>query len=285
MSTKFAITAATGKFGQTAVKELNKLVGADNVVVIARNLEEGKELFPNNEIRHGDYEDLDSMNSALKGIDRVLFISSQPGGKIPRSEAQANVVEAMKNNGVEFVAYTSFPDAQNSKTPLAEDHRNTENKIKEAGLAHSFLRNNWYLENEVVFLQSGAANNPTLYWANNHAGWALEREYAEAAAKVVASDNTQEIYEFAGPARTYEDLGHALQKATGNDFEIKQVSSDEYTEYLEKAGSDHATAAMFASFQAPIDSGALDENSDDLEKVLGHSLMLIEDAIKEILAR
>lgn len=152
MSTKFAITAATGKFGQTAVKELNKLVGADNVVVIARNLEEGKELFPNNEIRHGDYEDLDSMNSALKGINRVLFISSQPGGKISRSEAQANVVEAMKNNGVKFVAYTSFPYAQNSKTPLAEDHRNTENKIKEAGLAHSFLRNNWYLENEVVFL-------------------------------------------------------------------------------------------------------------------------------------
>lgn len=283
--TKYAITAATGNFGQTAVKELNKLVSVDNIVVIARNLTKGQKLFPNNEVRHGDYEDLNSMNSALKDIDRVLFISSQPGGKLGRAKAQENVVKAMKNNGVEFVAYTSFPAAQNSKTPLADDHRVTENKINDAGIAHSFLRDNWYLENEIVFLQNGAANRPALYWANNHAGWALEREYAEAAAKVVASDNPQEVYELAGKPRTYVDLGHALQKATGNDFEIKQVSSDEYTSYLESAGSDHTTAALFSSFQAPIDSGALDENSNDFEKALGHSLTPIEDAIKEILAR
>ncbi|WP_308555881.1 NAD(P)H-binding protein [uncultured Lactobacillus sp.] len=284
MTTKYAITAATGNFGQAAVKKLNELVGADNVVVVARNQEKAEKLFPNNEVRHGDYEDLDSMNDALKGIDRVLFISSQPGGKISRAEEHQNVVDAMKNNGVKFVAYTSFPDAQNSTTPLAEDHKLTENAIKDAGIDHSFLRDNWYLENEIGFLQSGAANRPALYWANNHAGWALEREYAEAAAKVVASENPKEVYEFAGKARTYEDLGHALQKATGNDFEIKQVSSDEYTSYLESAGSDHATAALFSSFQSPIDTGALDENSDDLEKVLGH-LTPIEDAIKEILAR
>lgn len=282
--TKYAITAATGNFGQTAVKELNKLVGADNVVVIARTPSKAEKLFPNNEVRHGDYEDLNSMNDAFKGIDRVLFISSQPGGKLGRAKAQENVVKAMKNNGVKFVAYTSFPDVQNSKTPLAEDHRITENNIKDAGIAHSFLRDNWYLENEIVFLQSGAANRPALYWANNHAGWALEREYAEAAAKVVASNNPKEVYELTGKPLTYAELGKALQKATGNDFEIKQVSSDEYIAYLESAGSDHATAALFSSFQSPIDSGALDENSNDLEEVLG-KLTPIEDAIKEILAR
>lgn len=285
MTTTYAVTAATGNFGQTAIKELNKLVGKDNVVVIARNLAKGQKLFPNNEVRHGDYENLDSMNGALKGIDRVLFISSQPGGKISRATAQKNVVKAMKNNNVKFVAYTSFLNAQNSKTPLADDHRITENDIKEAGIAHSFLRDNWYLENEIVFLQNGAANRPAVYWADNHAGWALEREYAEAAAKVVASENPKEIYEFAGKPRTYVDLGHGLQKATGNNFEIKQVSSDQYTSYLETAGSDHATAVLFSSFQAPIHFGALDENSDDLEKVLGHPLTPIEDAIKEILAR
>lgn len=282
--TKYAITAATGNFGQTAVKELNKLIGADNVVVIARTPSKAEKLFPNNEVRHGDYEDLNSMNDAFKGIDRVLFISSQPSGKLGRAKAQENVVKAMKNNGVKFVAYTSFPDAQNSKTPLAEDHRITENNIKNAGIAHSFLRDNWYLENEIVFLQSGAANRPALYWANNHAGWALEREYADAAAKVVASNNPKEVYELAGKPLTYAELGKALQKATGNDFEIKQVSSDEYIAYLESAGSDHATAALFSSFQSPIDSGALDENSNDLEEVLG-KLTPIEDAIKEILAR
>lgn len=283
--TKYAVTAATGNFGKTAVKELNDLVGADNVVVVARNAEKAKELFPSNEVRVGDYEDKVSMIEALKGIDKVLFISSQPGGKVDRATAQKNVVGAMKEDGVKFVAYTSFPKADTSTSVLAGDHRATEEAIKETGIAHSFLRDNWYLENEIVFIQAGAANNDALYWANGTSGWALEREYAEAAAKVVANDDAKEIYELAGKPATYEDLGKALQEATGNGFDVKQVTSDEYTKYLEDAGSDHATATMFSAYQAPIADGTLAEDTNDLEEALGHAPLSLADAIKEILAR
>ena len=281
---KYAVTAATGNFGQTAVKELNKLVGTDNVVVIARNSAKAAKLFAENEVRAGDYEDLASMTKALAGIDRVLFISSQPGSKVDRATAQDNVVKAMVADGVKFVAYVSFPNAQKSTTPLATDHRLTEDAIKEAGIDHAFLRDNWYLENEIGFLQSGAANQ-ALYWANNKAGWALERDYAEAAAKVVASDNSQEVYEFAGQPWSYEELGAALKEATGNDFKVKQVSHDEYVKALEGSGLDNATAELFASFQAPIESGDLAKGGDDLAKVLGRPVTPIVDAIKEILAR
>lgn len=282
---KYAVTAATGNFGQAAVKQLNELVGADNVIVIARNAEKGKKLFPNNEVRQGDYDDKQSMIDALKGVDRVLFISSQPGGKVDRATAHKNVVEALKEDGVKFVAYTSFPKADTSNSALAGDHRETEAAIKDAGIAHAFLRNNWYLENEMAFLQSGAANQDALYWANNHAGWALEREYAEAAAKVVANDNPKEVYELAGKPASYEDLGTALKKATGNDFAVKQVTNDEYAKFLESTGLDAGTAAMFASFQAPIEDGSLDEDTDDLAGALGHPALSLEEAIKEILAR
>lgn len=282
---KYAVTAATGNFGQTAVKELNKLVGVDNVVVIARNSAKAVKLFAENEVRTGDYEDLASMTKALAGIDRVLFISSQPGGKVDRATAQGNVVKAMVADDVKFVAYVSFPNAQESTIPLATDHRLTENAIKEAGIGHAFLRDNWYLENEIGFLQSGAANQDALYWANNKAGWALERDYAEAAAKVVAGNAAQEVYEFAGQPRSYEELGAALKEATGNDFKVKQVSHDEYVKALESSGLDNATAELFASFQAPIESGDLAEGSDDLAKALGRPVTPIVDAIKEILAR
>ena len=62
---KYAITAATGNFGQTAVKELLKLVDAKDVVVVARNLEKAQELFPEVEIRHGSYDSVESMTNAL----------------------------------------------------------------------------------------------------------------------------------------------------------------------------------------------------------------------------
>lgn len=281
----YAVTAATGNLGQAAVKELNKLVGAENVIVIARNTDKATKLFLNNEVRHGDYEDKSSMIDALKGIDCILFISSQPSGKVDRATAHANVVDALKENNIKFVAYTSFPDAQNSTTPLATDHRLTENAIKEAGIDHSFLRDNWYLENEIGFLKSGAANHDALYWANDKAGWALERDYAEGAAKVLTSEDHREIYEFAGKTRTYDELGKVLQEATGNHFAIKQISHDDYVKSLEEAGLDTPTAELFASFQAPIDSGSLNKESNDLEEVLGHPVTPLVDAIKEVLAR
>lgn len=282
---KYAITAATGNFGQTAVKELLKLVDAKDVVVVARNLEKAQELFPEVEIRQGSYDSVESMTNALAGVDRVLFISSQPGGEVSRDVQHLNVVEALKNNGVEFVAYTSFPHAQTATSALAQDHKLTEDAIVKAGLKHSFLRNNWYLENEIGFLQSGANNQTAAYWANHQAGWALEREYAEGAVKVLVATDPADIYEFAGPATTYAQLGEALKVATGNDFAVAHVTQNEYIAALEGTGLDHGTAAMFASFQAPIEDGSLAEDTNDLPTVLGHDLLPLSEAIKEILAR
>ena len=273
---KYAITAATGNFGQTAVNELLKLVDAKDIIVIARNQAKAQTLFPQVEVRQGSYDSVDSMTAALDRVDRVLFISSQPGGEVSRDLQHQNVVQALQNNDVEFVAYTSFPHAQTSISALAQDHRLTENAIIKAGLNHAFLRNNWYLENELGFLQNGA---------NDQAGWALEREYAEAAVKVLVSTAPAEIYEFAGPAMTYAQLGEALQAATGNHFEVIQLSQDEYIAALEASGLNHDLATLYASFQLPIEEGSLAENTNDLPTVLGHDLLPITEAIKEVLSR
>ena len=282
---KYAITAATGKFGQSAVSTLNAKVGAENVLVIARNQDKAAQLFPDNPIRTGNYDDVDSMTKAFENVERVLFVSSQPGGPVDRATAHKNVVTALNAAHVKFVAYTSFPNAQAAVSALANDHRATENAIKATDIAHSFLRNNWYLENEMGFLQSGAHNQETLYWANNTAGWALEREYAEAAATVLMADAPQEVYEFAGTPLTYAALGQALQEATGNQVKITQVSQDAYVQFLETTGLNHDTAALFASFQSPINDGALAEKSADLAHVLGRQPLEASIAIKEILAR
>lgn len=280
---KYAISAATGNFGQIAVKKLVDAVGAGNVVAIVRNEEKGKKLLPAGiEIRQADYGDEAAVENALAGVDKFLFISSQPGGAVTRADQHKNVVEAAKKAGVGYVAYTSFPKASESDNWLAADHKLTEKLLKESGIKHSFLRNNWYLENDLSFLAPGPANR--IYWANNFAGWAPESEYAAAAVKVLTSDDPKEVYEFAGPKRSYEDLAAALNAATGEDTAAKQVSQDEYVQVLEGLGLDHDTAAMYASFQQPIDDGSLTEESSDLKEVLG-GLTPLNQAIKELLAK
>ena len=282
---KYAITAATGHFGQLAYHYLQELVDVQDIVVIARNLEKAQELFAGADVRQADYDDTDAMTRALAGVDRVLFISSQPGGPVPRETQHQNVVDALVANNVSFVAYTSFIRADQSVSALASDHLATEKALSKSGLSHSLLRNNWYLENEMGFITSGANQHATSYWASGRAGWALEREYAEAAAKVLVSDAPKTVYEFSGSINDYESLGLALTQATGAQITVTKETRDDYITTLAKSGLSHDLAALFASFQSPIDEGSLNVSSNDLPDVLGRDLTPLPDALKEILAR
>lgn len=278
--TTYALTGVTGRFGRTAVKRLVELVGSENVVALARNVERAKKLVPAGvTVRPGNYDDVDQLTTSLQGVDRLLLISSQPGGPVPREQQHRNVIDAAKAAGVSFMAYTSFPRADRSTAALAADHRVTEDYIRDSGLDYSFLRNNWYLENESSTLRHAHAGRPFVYSAAaGKAGWALEREYAEAAADVLAMDRPRTQYEFAGPARTYKDLADATQ----GDFDVLSVDDEAYSAGLQQAGLDEPTAQLITSFQTLIRDGQLDVDSTDLQDVLGHELTPIEDAIHDV---
>ncbi|WP_129045561.1 SDR family oxidoreductase [Companilactobacillus metriopterae] len=282
---KYAITAATGKFGKNAVKELSQLVDLENIVAIVRNPEKAQKLLPEGiEIRQADYSSESELSKALSGVDRLLFISSQPGGEVARIDQHRNVVNAAKSAGVKFVAYTSFPKADVAKNPLASDHRETEKLIKDAGFSYSFLRNNWYLENEMGTINGALNGNPFVYSAGDgKAGWTLERNYSEAAAKVLASDNTKDIYEFAGTAITYGEMAKALQEVSGVNFDIEQVSDEQYTNGLKESGLDEGTALLVTSFQTMIREGGLDGNDADITEVLGRSIEPLSEQLKELI--
>lgn len=301
--TTYAITAVTGRFGRAAVAHLATLVPAGQIIALARNVEAAKNIVPEGVVvRPGDYTKPEELAASLEGVDRLLFISSQPGAAVPRDRQHANVVEAAQKAWVRFIAYTSFPRAQTANVPLAADHKLTEDLIVKSGIAHSFLRNNWYFENEAATINAAKAGNDFVYSAGaGRAGWALEREYAAAAATVLAADgiaeaggaaggaadgsasgagaaNTKEVYEFSGPARTYAEIAAAIP----GDFAVRSVDDSAYQAGLQAAGLDEGTAALITSFQSYIRDGVLDETSSDLAEVLGHDLTPLADAIKEV---
>ena len=275
--TTYGVTGATGHFGQNAIKELAKLVPASNIVALARNTQKAEQIVPKGvEVRSGDYTDEKQLEESMKGIDRLLFISSQPGGPVARLTQHENIVKAAKNAKVGYIAYTSFPHADISEAPLASDHKATEKLILEAGIGHSFLRNNWYLENEAATIKAAVSGQPFVYAAGDgRTGWALESEYSEAAAKVLASSTTKDIYEFAGASRTYQDLADAIK----GDFDVKSLSISDFKKALQNSGMDEGTAEVVASIQDLIRQGNLDENSADLPEVLGRELTPLAKAL------
>lgn len=280
---KYLVTGATGGFGSYALDFLKESVPTADIYALVRSEEKGaalKEAGLN--IRIGDYADKDSMKQALEGIDRLLFVSGAPGN---RQEEHANVVEAAKEAGVAYIAYTSFAGADKATSPLAADHIFTERLIEKSGIAHTFLRNNWYLENEMPIAGAALNNGKFVYAAENgKTGWALKREYAEVAAKALAGTEYPAILELSGKPVSYDVLAEALKKATGKDFEVVRSGDQGFIDNLVGSGMPQPVAEMFLSFQYDIKNDQLDVVSDDFEKALGRPLVSLEAGFKELLA-
>ncbi|MGE7365828.1 SDR family oxidoreductase [Desemzia incerta] len=282
----YLLTGATGELGTYALGYLKEQVGLDNIVALARTEEKAAALRDQGvEVRIADFGDYASLIPAFKGIDRMLFVSSQPGGAVSRGEQHKNVVRAAKETGVSFIAYTSFPRGSASNSPLAQDHILTEQLIAESQIPHTFLRNNWYLENETDTLNAAAAGHPFTYSAGEgKTGWALKREFAEAAVNVLTGKAAApEILELSGTPITYAALAEALKSASGKEFDIVAMNDADYETVLSNNGVPEPVIGFILMIQNDIRNGELDVTSTDFETTLGKPLTPIVEALKEFL--
>lgn len=279
----YLVTGATGGFGGYALDFLKESVPNSEIYALVRSEEKGEGLKKAGfNIRIGDYADAESMKAALKGIDRLLFVSGAPGN---RQEEHGNVVDAAKEAGVSYIAYTSFAGADHATSPLAADHLFTEKRIEESGIPHTFLRNNWYLENEMPIVQAALTGDKFVYAAGNgKTGWALKREYAEVAAKALLGEDFPAILELSGKPVTYEVLAQALKQATGKEFGVVNSDDKGFVANLAASGLPEPVAEIFLSFQYDIKNDQLDVVSADFEKALGRPLVSLEAGFKELLA-
>ena len=209
----FLITGATGGLGGYALAALRKLVPQSQIVALARSETKAEALREEGfQVRIGDYGDPSSLRQAFAGIDRLLFISGKPGD---RQREHRNVVDAAAAEGVSFIAYTSFAHTDTVNNPLSKDHQFTEQIIRESGITHAFLRNNWYLENEATLLKAAVSSGELVFAAGDATvGWALKREYGQAAARVLAGlKEYPSIIELSGKPTAYTQLAAAAAQA------------------------------------------------------------------------
>lgn len=184
---KLLVTGATGKLGRKVVETLLQTVPASQLAVSVRNPDKAEDLRARGiDVRHGDFDVPETLDKAFAGIDRLLIISAD-GDNETRIRQHTNAVEAAARAKVGFIAYTSLGNAAESKLFLAPPHQAAEQAILKTGIPYSFLRNNWYLENEIPSIQGVLAGAPWVTSAESgKVGWALQQEYAEAAAAVLA---------------------------------------------------------------------------------------------------
>ncbi|AHH21884.1 NmrA family protein [Nocardia nova SH22a] len=280
-----AVTGASGQLGRLAVEALSNR-NAGPVVAIVRDPGKVRDLAERGaEVRQASYDDPQALERALQGVDRVLLVSGNEFGK--RVEQHGNVVRAAERAGVELLAYTSIPRAEQNPMILAQEHRGTEEVVSKSAVPHVILRNSWYWENYLNGVEA-TLESGVLYGAagDGLVAGAARADYAEAAAVVLTTDgHAGQVYELGGDEHlTLTDVAQAISAASGKQVRYLDLPQDELAAGLEKAGVPGDFAQVLADSDAGLRAGWLDVTSGDLQRLIGRASTSAAEVLGKALA-
>ena len=280
-----AITGATGQLGQLVIEQLLNTVPANQIVAIVRNPAKAEALRQQGiTVRQGDYADESTMTSALKGVEKLLLISSSEVGQ--RATQHQNVINAAKAAGVKFIVYTSLLHADKSPLGLHVEHVATEKALAESGIPYALLRNGWYTENYLASAPPALEHGVFIGAAGEgKIASATRADYAAAAAKVISGDgHAGNVYELAGDhAWTLSELAAELSKQSGKNVTYQNMSEADFAAALKGVGLPAGLADMLADSDVGASKGGLFDDSHTLSKLIGRPTTPLSESIKAIL--
>ncbi|MGQ5715360.1 SDR family oxidoreductase [Enterobacter cloacae] len=280
-----AITGATGQLGRLVIEQLLKTVPANQIVAVVRNPAKAEALSQQGiVVRQGDYTDQAALTTALKGVEKLLLISSSEVGQ--RATQHQNVINAAKAAGVTFVAYTSLLHADNSPLGLHVEHIATEKALAASGIPYALLRNGWYTENYLASAPPALEHGVFIGAAGEgKIASATRADYAAAAAKVVSEEgHAGKVYELAGDsAWTLSELAAELSKQSGKPVVYQNMSEADFAAALKSVGLPAGLADMLADSDVGASKGGLFDDSHTLSKLIGRPTTSLAESIKTIL--
>lgn len=198
MKTRILITGATGKTGLPLAQQL-----ADRNVpfraLVHSVLKEHlvKKWTP--DIVTGDYQESAEMEKAFDGIERVYLVSPPAPDQ---EKVQTSLVDIAKKKGVKHIVKLSALGASGaSPVGLLRAHAGIENYIRKSGIAWTFLRPHFFMENLLANAES-AGRDGALYSPLGDAGISAisVHDIAAVAAEVLTGEGHEgRIYQLTGP--------------------------------------------------------------------------------------
>ena len=278
MTETLLVTGASGQLGHGVIRYLldtHKIPPA-RIIATTRNPESLADLAASGVVvRAADFNDAASLESAFKGADKVLIISTgdldlKSGRRLKQHE---NAVAAAKNAGVSHLLYTSMPNPEPvSPVLFADDHYSTEQAIKGSGIPYTIFRNGWYQENLFLALPHAIASGRWYTSAGEgRIAHGARDDMAAAIAAGLASGSTDSMtYTLTGPhAYTTAEIAALVSEVTGKPLEVIQVPDEALTEGVKAAGVPEDFADVVVSFDVNTRSGRIAMVTDAIETLSG----------------
>jgi uncharacterized protein YbjT (DUF2867 family) len=139
------ITGATGNIGFEVIRFLNVIDSPNRIFAGVRNVEKAKIVFqdyPNLDYRRFDFENVDTFDNALNGIDTVFLLRPPHISDIDKYFKP--LILKMKDKNINQIVFLSVQGAEKSKVI---PHNKIERLINKNGLNFIFLRPSYFMQN------------------------------------------------------------------------------------------------------------------------------------------
>ena len=223
MKTNILITGATGKTGLPVVERLARMNVPFRALV---HSPAGEQLVQKGlaEVVVGDFHEAASLDRVLEGIDRVYLLS--PPSK-DQFKVQSEFVDRAKRKGVKhIVKLSALGTALDSPVGLLRAHAQIEEYIRKSGVAYTFLRPHFFMENLLMNVatvqKDGAIYSPL---GEARISTISVEDIGSVVATVLTTDShAGKVYTLTGPtAVTYAEIAATLEKVIGRPVRYIQV--------------------------------------------------------------
>ncbi|HEY9221231.1 MAG TPA: SDR family oxidoreductase [Lutibacter sp.] len=283
---KIFITGATGQLGKATIGFLlQKGIAAYEISALARD--EGKAAALKSKginVKIGNYDDVDSLRSAMQGMETMLLISSSEMTK-SRAVQHINAIKAAKENGVKHIIYTGFMRThEDPESPLwfiAEDHVETEKYLKESGITYTLFDNGFYLDMLMDYVGEQVLESKTIFVpaGEGKINFVLRNEVAEALANVLTTNGHENKTYTIGNEQpiSFREIANYISKVTGVAINYVSPEPDAYQQTLLQYGVPEDYARMFTAFAVAFAADTMNVSTTDLTQLLGRKPTTVQE--------
>jgi uncharacterized protein YbjT (DUF2867 family) len=224
------------------------------------------------------YGDAEAMRRALDGVATLLLVSASEDRE--RVKLHTTAVDAAAAAGVGRVVYTSFFGAAPDCTfTFGRDHWHTEEALKAAGLRHTFLRDNLYIDFLPLMAgPDGVIRGPA---GDGRLAAVARDDIADVAVAVLLDDSDRHDgrgYDMTGPeALTLAEVAGELSRVAGRPITYQEETIEEAYASRASYGAPDWEVDGWVSTYTAIANGDLERVSGDLETLARHPPMRLAD--------
>lgn len=265
------VTGATGNVGAAAVAEL-LAAGAAVRAFVRDPVRAGERLAPGAAIVTGDFDDRDSIDAAVAGVDALLLSSADGPDKV---DHETRLIDAAVAAGVRRIVKVSTMGAEaGSPLPPFDWHGRIEAHLAASGVSAVVLRSCFYMTNLLAAADTVRAASAIIAPASGAKIAMIDpRDTGAVAAAALVSDSYDgRTLELSGPAAiTYEDIADAITRLSGRPVRFVGVPDEAARAALTDAGMPPWLVQHLGALFPLLRHGAMAATTDTVRAVTGRS--------------